>query len=287
MTGYGKAERNFSGKRIAIEVKSLNSKQGDIFTRIPPYYKEKELEIRKQITQQLQRGKIEFNIYVENFSANSNYSINKELAMKYFHELKPIAEATGNPNFKDFLPVLVKMPDVLVNENTTLDKEEWLTVSDGIEECLNQVSDYRRSEGKELEKDFMLRVDNIEKLLSEIPPFEEVRIEKMKEKLRKDLNENLSDSQFDKNRFEQELIYYLEKFDITEEKVRLNNHCEYFRQTLNAPESSGKKLNFISQEIGREINTIGSKANHTEIQHLVVAMKDELEKIKEQLSNIL
>lgn len=287
MTGYGKAERNFSGKRIAIEVKTLNSKQGDIFTRIPPYYKEKELEIRKQITHHLQRGKIEFNIYVENFSADSNYSINTELAMKYFHELKPLTEATGNPEFKDYLPVLVKMPDVLVSENTTLDEKEWNTVKDGINECLKQVVDYRLSEGEELQKDFSLRVDNIENLLNKIPPFEDERIEKMKEKLRKDLNDNYSDNQYDKNRFEQELIYYLEKFDITEEKVRLKNHCDYFRKTLDSKESQGKKLNFISQEIGREINTIGSKANHTEIQHLVVAMKDELEKIKEQLSNIL
>lgn len=287
MTGYGKAEENFAGKRIAIEVKSLNSKQGDIFTRIPAYYKEKELEIRKISTSYLQRGKIEVSIFVENFSAESNYSINKELAMKYFQELKPLADAIGNTDFKEYLPVLVKMPDVLVNQNKALDPQEWAAVHEGLKKCLEKVVEYRKSEGEELQKDFVKRVRNIEGSLEKVTEFEENRIEKMKDKLRKEIKENLDDNLYDKNRFEQELIYYLEKFDITEEKVRLKNHCEYFIKTLDEKESYGKKLNFISQEIGREINTIGSKANDTDIQHLVVVMKDELEKIKEQLSNIL
>ena len=287
MTGYGKAERNILGKRIAIEIKSLNSKQGDIFTRIPANYKEKELVIRKMITSKLQRGKIECNIFVENFSADNNYTINRELAMKYFNELKPLAEATGNPQFSDFLPILVKLPDVLVNENSSMDPEEWKAAEDGVGECLQQVADYRRDEGKELEQDFLLHIGNIEQLLEKIPAHEQERIHKLKEKLTRDITEMLSDGQYDKNRLEQEMIYYIEKLDITEEKVRLKNHCDYFRKTLNQPESYGKKLNFIGQEIGREINTIGSKANDTNIQHIVVMMKDELEKMKEQLFNIL
>lgn len=287
MTGYGKAERNVSGKRIAIEVKSLNSKQGDIFTRLPTNYKEKELDIRKMITAALQRGKIECTIYVENFSAEGNYTVNRALAMKYFEELKPLAEATGNPKFSDFLPILVKMPDVLVTENSSLDPEEWSAVEEGLGECLKKVNDYRRDEGKELEQDFILHIENIEVLLKKIPGFEEERLRKLKEKLTKDISDMLNDSQYDKNRLEQEIIYYIEKLDITEEKVRLKSHCDYFRKTVNQPESYGKKLNFIGQEIGREINTIGSKANDTNIQHIVVMMKDELEKIKEQLSNIL
>ncbi|MGM0565117.1 MAG: YicC/YloC family endoribonuclease [Bacteroidota bacterium] len=287
MTGYGKAERNISGKRIAIEVKTLNSKQGDIFTRIPPNYKEKELTIRKMLTAQLQRGKIECNIYVENFSGQGNYSINQALAMNYYEELKSLASATGNPEYTDFLPLIVKMPDVLVNETNKLAQEEWEAVEDGLLECLSQVSEYRREEGEVLEKDFLNRIQKIEKLLESIPQHEEKRIKKLKEKLNHDITEMLNDSQFDKNRLEQEMIYYIEKFDITEEKVRLKNHCAYFRETLNQPESLGKKLNFIGQEIGREINTIGSKANDTDIQHIVVMMKDELEKIKEQVLNIL
>lgn len=287
MTGYGKAERNITGKRIAIEVKTLNSKQGDVYTRLPPNYKEKELTIRKMLIAQLQRGKIECNIYVENFSGEGNYSINQALAMKYFEELKLLARATGKDKDTDFLPLLIKMPDVLTNETNELASEEWDAVEDGLLECLNQVSQYRREEGAILEKDFLSHIQNIENLLETIPRYEEGRVSKLKEKLQHDIALILNDNQFDKNRLEQEMIYFIEKFDITEEKVRLKNHCAYFRETLQKPESLGKKLNFIGQEIGREINTIGSKANDTDIQHIVVMMKDELEKIKEQILNIL
>ncbi len=287
MTGYGKAERNISGKQIAIEVKTLNSKQGDVFTRLPSNYKEKELIIRKMLTAQLQRGKIECNIFVENFSGEGNYSINQALAMKYYEELKSLAKATGNNKDTDLLPLLIKMPDVLINETNKLDPEEWEAVEDGLLECLNQVTEYRREEGKVLETDFLNRIQNIETLLESIPKYEQARVNKLKEKLQHDIAEMLNNNQFDKNRLEQEMIYYIEKFDITEEKVRLKNHCAYFKETLEKPESLGKKLNFIGQEIGREINTIGSKANDTEIQHIVVMMKDELEKIKEQVLNIL
>lgn len=287
MTGYGKAEKNYSGKRISIEIKSLNSKQGDIFTRMPTYYKEKDLDIRKLISEQLQRGKIELNINVENFSDESNHSLNKALAKKYYEELKALAWDIEEKSFNDYLPLLVKMPDVMVNAIPTLEKKEWSALREGVLECCQKVNEFRIAEGAELEKDFLLRISNIETLLEKIPPHEQERMDKITNKIKKDLNDMLADNQYDKNRFEQELIYYLEKLDITEEKVRLKNHCDYFRKTLNLNTSSGKKLNFIGQEIGREINTIGSKANHTDIQHIVVMMKDELEKIKEQLSNIL
>mgnify|MGYP006281654619 CR=1 FL=1 len=287
MTGYGKAEREYQGKRITIEIRSLNSKQMDIATRIPPYYKEYELEMRRQINNLLQRGKIELSVFVENFSAENSYSINKNLAKKYFQELKELSHEINEADYNEYLPVLMRMPDVLVNERTTVDEEEWRMLHEGIGECIEDINKYRASEGQELEQDFHKRIHLIEKYLGQIQPYEKERIEKVRERLQKEITELLNDNQYDKNRFEQEVIYYLEKYDITEEKVRLKNHCEYFRATLNEDESNGKKLNFIAQEIGREINTIGSKANDQDIQRIVVLMKDELEKIKEQLSNIL
>ncbi|MCF8230921.1 MAG: YicC family protein [Bacteroidales bacterium] len=287
MTGYGKAEKEYQGKRITVELKSLNSKQMDINTRIPPYYKEKELDMRRSINNTLQRGKIELNIFVENFSADTNYSINKELAKKYFRELKTLSSELHEEADHDYLSLLIKMPDVLVNEKSTVDEEEWQILNEGIDECLKNIEEYRAAEGKELEADFHQRIDKIEEYLGNIASFEENRIDNIREKLQKDITELLNDAQYDKNRFEQEVIYYLEKFDITEEKVRLRNHCDYFRSSLEENQSNGKKLNFISQEMGREINTIGSKANDTDIQRIVVLMKDELEKIKEQLANIL
>ncbi|MCF8308440.1 MAG: YicC family protein [Bacteroidales bacterium] len=287
MTGYGKAEKEYQGKKITIELKSLNSKQMDINTRIPPYYKEKELDMRRTINNILERGKIELNIYVENFSADTNYSINREVAKKYFRELKALSSELHEEDNPDYLSLLIKMPDVLVNEKTTVDEEEWRILNEGIDECLKDIDEYRKSEGKELETDFHQRIDKIEEYLDSIAPFEEGRKENIREKLQKDITELLNDNQYDKNRFEQEVIYYLEKFDITEEKVRLKNHCNYFRNSLKENHSNGKKLNFISQEIGREINTIGSKANEKDIQQIVVLMKEELEKIKEQIANIL
>lgn len=287
MTGYGKAEKEFEGKRITIEMKSLNSKQIDIYARIPPYYKEKELDMRSKINSSLHRGKIELNIFVENFSAESNYTLNKELAKKYFNELKSLSQEINEEHYSEYLPLLVKMPDVLVSEKTSLNEEEWKVLEEGLDECIANIQKYRQAEGMKLEKDFLTRIDKIEEYHNSIKPHESGRIEYVREKLKKDITELLNDNQYDKNRFEQEVIYYLEKLDITEEKVRLKNHCDYFRTSLSENISNGKKLNFISQEIGREINTIGSKANNTEIQRLVVLMKDELEKIKEQLSNIL
>ena len=287
MTGYGKAEKEHEGKRITIEMKSLNSKQMDVNTRIPPYYKEKELEMRRKINSSLQRGKIELNVFVENFSADTNYSINKELAKKYFNELKALSREINEEHYSEYLPLLVKMPDVMVNEKTSLDAQEWKVLAEGLDECIGNIQEYRKAEGKELEEDFLQRINAIEQYLSDIKPYEEGRIDSVRQKLKKEVTDLLNDNQYDKNRFEQEVIYYLEKLDITEEKVRLKNHCDYFRTSLKEKSSNGKKLNFISQEIGREINTIGSKANDTDIQRIVVLMKDELEKIKEQLSNIL
>lgn len=287
MTGYGKAEKEHEGKRITIEMKSLNSKQMDVNTRIPPYYKEKELEMRRKINGSLQRGKIELNVFVENFSADTNYSINKELAKKYFNELKALSSEINEEHYSEYLPLLVKMPDVLVNEKTSLDAQEWKVLAEGLDECIDNIQEYRKAEGKELEEDFLQRIKAIEQYLSDIEPYEKGRIDSVRQKLKKEVTDLLNDNQYDKNRFEQEVIYYLEKLDITEEKVRLKNHCDYFRTSLKEKNSNGKKLNFISQEIGREINTIGSKANDTDIQRIVVLMKDELEKIKEQLSNIL
>jgi len=287
MTGYGKAEREHEGKRITIEMKSLNSKQMDVNTRMPPYYKEKELEMRRKINTALQRGKIELNIFVENYSADNSYSINKELAKKYYEELKDLSIEINEADYSEYLPVLIKMPDVLVNEKTSIDEDEWLVLSQGLDDCIANIVEYRESEGRELEEDFLTRISQIENYLSDIEPYEKNRIENVREKLKKEVTELLNDNQYDKNRFEQEVIYYLEKLDITEEKVRLKNHCDYFKTSLREKASNGKKLNFITQEIGREINTIGSKANDTDIQRIVVLMKDELEKIKEQLSNIL
>jgi len=218
---------------------------------------------------------------------NTNHTINIELAKQYFNELKSLSAEINNDSFSDYLPIIIKMPEVLVTEREDLDEEEWETISEAITECINNVIKYRNDEGKSLEKDFIERIALIEKYLHDLEPFEQIRIETVREKLRKDLNELLDDTQYDKNRFEQEAIYYLEKYDITEEKIRLATHCKYFLENINNNISSGKKLNFISQEIGREINTIGSKANNADIQHIVVLMKDELEKIKEQLSNIL
>ncbi|MEA3504478.1 MAG: YicC/YloC family endoribonuclease [Bacteroidota bacterium] len=286
MTGYGKAEKEYNGKKITVELKTLNSKQIDINTRMSGAFRSKDLEIRKYLSKRLHRGKLDFSIYVENFGSKSNYTINKELAKQYYNELKSLSSDINTESFTDYLPIIIKMPDVLINEREDLQDEEWDTVFSTITECVDSVLQYRIDEGKTLEQDFITRINLIEEYLGKIEPFEQLRIETVRTKLKKDLNDLLDDTQYDKNRFEQEAIYYLEKYDITEEKVRLKNHCQYFRDNLNNKLSSGKKLNFISQEVGREINTIGSKANNTDIQHIVVLMKDELEKIKEQLSNI-
>jgi len=269
-----------------VEIKTLNSKQLDLHLRLPPLYKEKEPEIRQLISQLLERGKVECNINIENTGSNSNYSFNHQLAETYYNELKHMAGQIGEkPN--EYLPILVRLPDVLSAEKIELSESEWLEVSKGIKAAAEKVNEFRTKEGKVLEGDFAKRIAGIEASYIKIKPFEEKRMAFMREKIRKALNELMEDGTVDENRFEQELIYYIEKFDITEEKVRLQQHIDYFMQTINENTSNGKKLNFISQEIGREINTIGSKANDADIQKVVVNMKDELEKVKEQLFNIL
>ncbi len=285
MTGYGKVETQYNNKPIEIEIKSINSKQCDVNVRTSSPYREKEIEIRKLIQTHLLKGKIDVYIHVENDSEKSNFSINLPLAKQYVEQLKMLSDITGEKE-NNYLSILMNLPDVLTNETPVLEDEEWEVIRQGIEDCTKKVIDFRKTEGAVLEKDFLTHIHLIMDYLNEIPAYEAERIQNMREKIYKNIA-SLNVEAVDENRFEQEMIYYMEKLDITEEKVRLKNHCDYFIETLNTNTSNGKKLNFISQEIGREINTIGSKANHYNIQHLVVKMKDELEKIKEQLSNIL
>ncbi len=287
MTGFGKVVLELTDKKLTIEIKTLNSKQLDINTRIPNPYKEKEPEIRSLLSRKLGRGKIEFNIYIENTEVSINYSFNKSMAKKYYEELKALSTEINQENFSNYLPLIVKMPDVLYPEKEEFNENDWAKIKKSINDTLDQVNEFRIDEGKLLENDFIKRIKYIKQLLLDVNSFEEKRITNFKERINKNLNEISDKVIIDRNRFEQEIIYYIEKLDITEEKVRLEKHCDYFLETLNAEISSGKKLNFISQEIGREINTLGSKANDVDIQKIVVQMKDELEKIKEQLLNIL
>jgi uncharacterized protein (TIGR00255 family) len=287
MTGFGKASCELPGKKISVEIKAINSKQLDLILRLPGVYKTKESELRTLLMQKLVRGKIELIIAVDQSGSAENYSINRQLVKKYFADVKMLADELNVPVGEYAFSSLLKMPDVLKPQEQEPDENEWEQIFPAVEDAVGQCDHYRIAEGAKLEKDFINRIALILKFLDNISPFETQRIEKMKERFRKDLSDVVNTRMIDENRFEQEIIYYLEKIDITEEKVRLKNNCDYFLQTLAEDESNGKKLNFISQEIGREINTIGSKANDSDIQKLVVQMKDELEKIKEQLYNIL
>ena len=287
MTGYGKELVSLPEKTITIEIRTLNSKLADINIKSPALYREKDIEVRHLLHEKLERGKIDFQLFVENIGDKSNFSLNQSLAKKYYNELKSLADDIGEDDFDEFLPVLVKLPDVLHPEIEKLNPEEWKIIKKTINIALDKVIAYRIEEGSSLEKDLIARIQFIIDYLSEITPYEQDRIKKKKEDLLTALNNVKNNITVDKNRFEQELIYYLEKLDITEEKIRLKKHCEYFLDTVNVPGSVGKKLNFIVQEIGREINTLGAKANNADIQKLVVQMKDELEKIREQLANIL
>jgi len=285
MTGFGKAEFEVNNKKITIEIKSLNSKQIDINTRTPALYREKDIVIRKAISEKLVRGKIDLNIYVENLGEESNSKINESILKGYFKDLSRISTDLNLPVDHSTLQSVMRLPDVVKTEYETLDEKEWETIYKHILAALDDIDDYRTNEGKALEVDIIGNVKSIRQLLREIEPFEKQRIETLKARLTDNL-ETLKQT-VDESRFEQELIFYLEKLDINEEKVRLANHCEYFCETAELPVSSGKKLGFISQEIGREVNTIGSKANETNIQRLVVQMKDHLERVKEQLLNVL
>ncbi len=286
-TGYGKAHCQLSNKDVSIEVRSLNGKNLDINLKIPPAYKDKDQIIRSLLAGELQRGKIELLINVDNLGSDVPYVLNKALFEKYFTEVSDLSNDLGAPVSTELIPAILRLPEVIQQENVTTNEEEWTTVLETIKEALELANTYRASEGAHLREDFNNRIHNISNLLKKIEPLEAKRIDAVKQKMRKALDALKEDNSYDPNRFEQELIYYLEKMDITEEKVRLQKHLDYFSDTLEAEESSGKKLGFISQEMGREINTIGSKANDADIQKIVVEMKDELEKIKEQLMNIL
>lgn len=287
MTGYHKLSFDYAEKTIHIEIKSLNSKHLDIGSRIPAIYKEKELAIRELIHKHLVRGKIEFNIYVDMCGSTQASSINQDVFISYYEQLKEIAAKTDLTLNHEAISAITRFPDILKQTRQEIEDDEWNTILDKTKTALEMVVSYRKDEGVSMEKDIRESVLRIESLISEVEPFEKARIEEVKNRLKTNL-EKLSDiPEMDENRFEQELIYYLEKLDINEEKVRLRNHCNYFLETLKISGPVGKKLGFIAQEMGREINTMGAKANQQAIQKIVVDMKDELEKIKEQLLNIL
>ena len=281
MTGYGKCVLQLPTKKISIELKSLNSKNLDLNARMPSVYREKELSIRKMIANKLTRGKIDFSLYMEITGEETSSHINKPVVTSYMQQLKEVAET----NEAELLQMAIRLPDAVTTEREDIDEDEWKAIEVEIKSALEKIYNYRTEEGKVLEEDFRKRIQNIAALLEQVIAMDPERVEGVRERLRKgiaDIKEKV-----DENRFEQELVYYIEKFDITEEKVRLHNHLEYFIKTLDSNDSNGKKLGFIGQEIGREINTIGSKANYAPMQKLVVQMKDELEKIKEQLLNVL
>jgi uncharacterized protein (TIGR00255 family) len=279
MTGYGKSEVQTENRKITIEIKSLNSKNLDINARFPTIYKEKEMEVRKWLSKELLRGKIDVLFFVETTGEETTTRINKGIVEGYLDQLEGIRKEA------DILSIAMRLPDVLKTEREELDEEEWRKIEEGISRAIEQLNDFRSSEGMELKRDFELRISLLEKKLKQVIEIDPERMEAVRARLEKSIQEIKQN--VDENRFEQELIYYLEKLDITEEKVRLNKHLSYFLFSLNEEMSNGKKLAFISQEIGREINTIGSKANYAPMQKVVVEMKDELEKIKEQLLNVL
>lgn len=287
MTGFGKAEFEVNNKKITIEIKSLNSKQIDINTRTPVLYREKDIVIRKAIAEKLVRGKVDFNIYVENLGDESNSKINEPILKGYYQHLQEISAELKLACDHTTLQAAMRLPDVVKTEYETLDEQEWETIYANVLHALEDINEFRIKEGEALEADIVGNVNSINELLKQVEPFEKQRIEGLKSRLTDNLESLKLNGSVDQNRFEQELIFYLEKLDINEEKVRLANHCEYFFETAKQNGASGKKLGFISQEIGREINTIGSKANETNIQRIVVQMKDHLERVKEQLLNVL
>lgn len=282
MTGFGKSVVQLPSKKITVEIKSLNSKNLDLNARIPSQYREKELQLRNKISRELTRGKVDFSVYVEVTGEETTAAVNPAVVKKYISQLRDII----NPGSDiDLLKMAIRMPDALKTEREEIDPKEFKEIEEAVEEALKDINDFRSTEGKALEEELSQRAENIQELLQQVITMDPERIDAVRERLRKgvaDLKENV-----DENRFEQELVYYIEKFDITEEKVRLENHMDYFLKNLNSSDSNGKKLGFISQEMGREINTIGSKSNYAPMQQLVVQMKDELEKIKEQLLNVL
>ena len=280
MTGFGKSVLSLSDKHISIEIKSLNSKSIDINTRIPQVYREKELDFRKLIAEQLVRGKVDFNIFVENTGTQTPSKINPNIVKSYIEQMRAIVDG----DLTELLKMAVRMPDALQTTSESISEEELANIFQHINLAIADLQNFRSQEGKVLEKDFILRINNINRLLQEVQGLDEERLALIRERLEK----AVADIQnVDANRFEQELIFYLEKLDITEEKIRLKKHLDYFLETLQSEDSNGRKLSFIAQEIGREVNTLGTKANFAPMQQLVVQMKDELEKIKEQVLNVL
>ncbi len=285
MTGYGRARKTYEGKDITIEIRSLNSKYADLRFKLPQNYKNLEPEFRRIVTKRAERGKIDVTIDVQSLNGDDEYGLNRALFLKYFQELKAISLEEQLPQ-GDLMQAILKLPNVVATVNEEIDEQECKVVMEIMEECLDNFIAFRLDEGNMMKEDCSKHVNLIVSQLEELPPFEENRIEKLKKRLKSHMEEYVGQDNIDANRFEQEILYYLEKFDITEEKVRLAQHCKYFLEELNTPNTlKGRKLIFISQEMGREINTLGAKANSSEIQHYVVKMKDELEKIKEQVAN--
>lgn len=287
MTGYGKAVVTYNEKKITVEVKSLNSKALDLSTRIAPLYREKEMEIRQMLAKSLERGKVDFSIWVEKVAGSDATPINGALVGNYLKQIRELSAQLGIAEPQDWFATLLRMPDVMVkNDNEELTDEEWAAARQGIEEAIDHLIAFRKQEGAALQRKFTEKIDNISALLKEIEPWEKQRVEKIRSRIIDGLN-SIPEVEYDKNRLEQELIYYIEKLDISEEKQRLANHLKYFRETMEEGHGQGKKLGFIAQEMGREINTTGSKSNQAEMQNIVVKMKDELEQIKEQVLNAL
>ena len=286
MTGFGKATGSFASKNITVEIKSLNSKQFDFSVKMPGAYREKELDIRSLVSDLLTRGKVDLNIFVEDTEGQKKVRINQALALAYMADIKNLADAGGLNTDDNLLNTLLTMPDVLQSARSEFDENEWTEVESIIVEATQGLLSFRKNEGARLQEDISQRIHQIKTLRLEVEKFLPERLQQVRDRIERNLNDLVKDDQGDKNRLEQEIIYYLEKLDITEEHIRLEGHCNYFIETMKSPDMPGKKLAFIAQEIGREINTMGAKANHVPIQKHVVQMKDELEKIKEQLLNI-
>ena len=287
MTGYGKAECDLSRMVYSIEIKSLNSKQFDLSIKIPLLLKDREMDIRNLLSRELQRGKIDFGIFQDVKPGSGTHSVNKEVVGEYIRQLADVARDAEMEKTDRFIQVAMRLPDAIRSDQMELKEEEWDSILKSIRQALQELNEFRKQEGGSLEKDIRTRIGNILRKQSEITPFEKERIPNIRSRIKAGLDELGQDKATDPGRFEQEMIFYLEKFDITEEQVRLKNHCEYFLECMDTDQGIGKKLGFITQEIGREINTLGSKANDSGIQRLVVEMKDELEKIKEQVLNVL
>jgi uncharacterized protein (TIGR00255 family) len=286
MTGFGKAEVDFPGKKITIEIKSLNSKQLDVTTRIPAAYRDKDVEIRNILSQKVERGKVDLIITLDAIDKSVSNTINQIVVKNYYEEIKDLSEKLNIALPAEWFSIILRLPEAIKTEITELDEKEWMVVRQAIERAIVALNEFRKQEGSMLENVFTAKIENIDNLLKEIDIYEAERVEKIKGRIRENLV-SLDFGSYDENRFEQELIYYVERLDINEEKSRLSNHLKYFVETLNSEDSQGRKLGFIVQEIGREINTLGSKSNHALMQKIVVQMKDELEQIKEQIFNVL